>query len=150
MALQRANLDRLVFLRGANAGSLTQFFGGTNASATAAKNVRFQNGLRGSEEIAGGDLANERRHVDAGRAGLNAWRIVAEVTAAGLDHRLRGRQRRMRIGKIGGELRCVQPAGGNIANLVQRWPSRCLARSVNGNTHDLSTAFLDREDRFGY
>ncbi len=72
-----------------------------------------------AKQIAGGDFANERGYVDAGRACLNAWRVVAEVTSAGLDHRLSGRQRRMGVGEIGGELRCVQPAGGNITSFGQ-------------------------------
>ena len=38
--------------------------------------------------IAGGDLADEQRNVDRGRAGLLARRVVAEIAAVGLDARL--------------------------------------------------------------
>ena len=38
--------------------------------------------------VVGGDLADEQRNVDRGRAGLLAGRVEAEIAALGLDQRL--------------------------------------------------------------
>src|SRR5271168_5346451 len=115
MALQRADLDWFVLLRGMHAGPLSQLFGRANPGATAAKNVRLQDGPRRSEQISRGDLANERGYVDPGRASLNAGCVMAEVAAIGFDDALRGRQRRMRVGEIRGEFGGIEPACSDIA-----------------------------------
>ena len=49
----------------------------------------------------------------AGRAGLHARRVVAEVAAVGLDQRLVVVERRMQVGKIVGVDFRRQPAAGN-------------------------------------
>ena len=55
---------------------------------------------RRAERVAGGDLADEQRNVDRGRAGALARRVVTEIAAIGLDPRLVRAERRMQIGEI--------------------------------------------------
>ncbi len=50
--------------------------------------------------VAGGDLANEPRNVDAGRAGLDARRIVAEQAATGFHGRLQRRKARVQVAEV--------------------------------------------------
>ena len=92
IALQRADLDRLVLRAVAHAGLLAQRLGRADPRAHAAQDVLLEDGHRRALEVAGGDLADEARDVDAGRAGLDAGRVVAEVAAARFDQRALARR----------------------------------------------------------
>jgi hypothetical protein len=129
-ALQRADPHRPLLLRRAHAGGLAQDLGGTNTGATAAENVLLQDLHRRATQVAGGDAANEAGNVDSGRTGFQARRVVAEVAAAGLDHRLVGGQRRVRVGEVGGDLGGREPPGGDIDDLGHgaASPVRCVPR----------------------
>src|SRR5437868_3376850 len=77
VALQAADLARLALLRDADADLLAQHFGRARARAGAAERIRVEDGARRAAQVALGDAADEARHVDAGRAGLRAGRVVA-------------------------------------------------------------------------
>jgi hypothetical protein len=111
MALQQADLDRLVFLRAAHAGLLAQHLGRADAGAHAAEHVLFQDGARCTTQVALGDAGDEGRDVDAGRAGRGAGRVVAVVAALGFQQRLHGVERRVRVGEVARVLGLRQPAG---------------------------------------
>src|SRR3546814_20653860 len=59
--------------------------------------VLLQDVLRRAADVVGRDLADEARDIDAGRAGLDAGRVVAEVAAAGLDQRGLAVERRVNV-----------------------------------------------------
>ncbi len=100
VALQRADPHRLALGMLAHAGLLAELLGRADAGAHAAHDVGRQDGLGGPDIVALGDLPDEERDVDRGRAGLHAGRVVAEVAALGLDERLVPRQRRRQIGEV--------------------------------------------------
>src|SRR5271154_5351227 len=81
IALQSADHDRLCLRRLAHAGFFAERFGRADAGAYAAHDVGIENRRRRARAVAGGDLANEQRDVDGGRAGLLAGRIEAEIAA---------------------------------------------------------------------
>ncbi len=83
VALQEADRDRLVLGDVAHAGALAQDLGRADARAGPAEDVLLQDGGRRALEIAGLDLADEVRDVDARRAGLDAARAGAAVVDAG-------------------------------------------------------------------
>ena len=114
MTLQQADLDRLVLVRVAHARVFAQHFGRTDARAHAAEHVRFEDGLRRAAQVVVGDAADERRHVDAGRAGGDAGRVVAVVAAIRLDQGLRLRQRRMRVVEVVRVIVGREAAGSNV------------------------------------
>ena len=99
-ALQFADPDRLAFGHLADAGLFAQSLGRADAGAHAAEDVCRQDRLAGAVRIAGQDLADEHRNVDAGRARRDARRVVAEIAAVGLDEGLMLIQRRMEIAEI--------------------------------------------------
>ena len=114
VALQPADRDGLAFLGETHAGGFAQHLGRADPGAAAAEDVGLQDGAAGARDIVGGDLADESRDVDAGGAGLDAGRVVAEIAAIGLDHRRLARQRRMDVG----EMRAIglgrKPPGGDV------------------------------------
>jgi hypothetical protein len=79
--LQEANLDRLAFSGLANTGLFAQGFGRADPGAHAAQDILLPDRRRRSFRRPSGDLADEQRDVDGCRAGRDAGRIVAEVTA---------------------------------------------------------------------
>ena len=75
----------------AHAGLLAQHLGRADAGAHAADDVALEDRAAPAPlRIAGRDLADEERDVDAGRAGLDAGRVVAEIAAARLRRAPRG------------------------------------------------------------
>ena len=110
VALQAADLDRLALGDLADADLLAQGLGRADPGAHAAHDVGIEDGLGGAERVAGGDLADEQRDVDRGRAGLDAGRVVAEQAALGGDARLARAQARVEVGEVA--LRRRRPAGG--------------------------------------
>ena len=100
VALEHADLDRLALLRRAHAGPLAQDLGRADPGAGAAHDVGLEDGERRTLDVVGLDAADEARDVDAGRAGLEAGRVVAEIAAAGLDQRLLAVQRRVQLVEV--------------------------------------------------
>ena len=88
IALQRADIHRLVLAGLRTQALLAQHLGRADPRAGAAEDVLLEDGDRRALHVAGRDLADEAGDVDAGRAGLDAGRVVAEVAAAGIDQRL--------------------------------------------------------------
>ena len=118
VALQLADLDRLVLGEVADAGLLAERLDRADAGADAAHDVGLEDGLAGAAGIVGLDLADEERDVDVRRAGLHAGRVEAEIAAVGLDERLVARQRRMQVGEIAGVFVRRQPPGGNVRSAL--------------------------------
>ena len=88
MALQRADLDRLVLVRVAHAGLFAQHLGRADAGAHAAERIGLEDRARRAAVVALRDALDEGRHVDPGRARRGARRVEAVVAALGLDQRL--------------------------------------------------------------
>ncbi len=128
VALQCADLHGLGFLGRAHAGILAEDFDGTDARARPAHDVFLQDGDGRALDVVGRDLADEAGDVDAGRAGLQARRVVAEIAAAGLDQGAHAIERRMDVREILGELRRTQTTGSDIARLSHSALSRRKAR----------------------
>src|SRR6185437_8858350 len=97
VALEPADLDRIAFLRGTHTGALAQNLGRADAGAGAAEDIGLEDAHARALDIIGRDLLDEAGNVDAGGTGLDAGRVVTEVTAIGLDQRLLPRQHRMKI-----------------------------------------------------
>jgi hypothetical protein len=114
MALQGADGHRLALLRLAHADLLAEDLRGADAGTAAAEDVAFEDRDRRTAQIAGADLADEAGDVDAGRAGVDAGRVVAVVAAVGLDPRLVGRQRGRHLAKPGRDLVRRQPAARSL------------------------------------
>ena len=114
VALQLADLDRLVLGEVADARLLAERLDRADAGADAAHDVGLENGLAGAAGIVGLDLADEERDVDVRRAGLHAGRVEAEIAAVGLDEGLVARQRRMQVGEVAGVVVRLKPPGGNV------------------------------------
>lgn len=114
VTLQAANRHRLALLRVAHAHRLAQVLGRADPRAHAAQRVGFQNGAGRAAQVAVGDALDERRHLNVGRAGGGAGRVVAIQAALGFQHGLRRGQARRRIGKTLGVRQGRQTAGTNI------------------------------------
>ncbi len=100
VALQQTDPHRLALGVLAHAGLLAELLGRADAGTHAAHDVGRQDRFGGPDIVALGDLPDEERDVDRGRAGLDAGRIVAEVAALGLDEGLVPRQRRRQVGEV--------------------------------------------------
>ena len=100
------------------AGALAQNFGGAHPRTGAAKNVGLQDAERRSAQIAGGDLADEARDVDAGGTGLDAGGVVAEIAAVGLHRGLVTGQRWRNVRKIAGQGGHVEASCGDVGRGV--------------------------------
>jgi hypothetical protein len=115
MALQQADLDRLVLVRVAHAGLLAQHLGRADARAHAAEHVRLEDRARRAARVVLADPADERRDVDArsGRPGCRARRGSSSSarprSAPGRGSAADGRRRSCR--------RTGRPSGG------RRWMS---------------------------
>ena len=132
VALQLADADRLHLGGLAHARLLAQSLGWTDARAGPAHDVGVENGHRRPGAIAGGDLADEQRNVDRGRAGPLAGRVEAEIATLGFDLRFVEGQRGMEIGEIGLESRAIQAAGADIGR------SRRVGGDRHGQIHEAS------------
>ena len=135
IALQPADLDRLALLRHAHADLLAQLFGRTDAGAGAAERIGLEDGARRTAQVVFGDAADEARHVDAGRAGFDARRVVAIEAALGLDQGLRAREARRGVGERGGVAGGIAPPGADVGAAVGRQGSGLChaARSFLGS-----------------
>src|SRR5919201_5213161 len=87
VALQRPDIDRLVFREVAHASALAQYFRRADPRAGAAKDILLQDRMSGTLDVAGRYLADEPRNVDAGRASFDAGGVIAEVAAARIKKR---------------------------------------------------------------
>src|SRR5262249_50864518 len=87
-------------LRIQHARALTQNRCRADTSATLPQDVGFKNGLGRAVQIAGKDLADELRHVDPCRAGLDAWSVMAEEAARSFFQCLSRRERRIDVREI--------------------------------------------------
>ena len=116
VTLKQADANRLALGVLAHARLLAQRFGRTDPRAHPAHDVGFQNCARRAERVVRGDLADEERNVDRGRAGLLTRRIETEIAAVGLDVRLVKAQRRMQVGEVGVQARGVEPARRDVGH----------------------------------
>src|SRR5437763_21708 len=80
---------------------LAEHLGRAGAGATAAEDVRFEDGPGGPKLVAVEDLADESGDVDVRRAGPRAGGVEAEQATRRLDERLVGRQRGRDVGESG-------------------------------------------------
>ena len=108
-----ADLDRLALGLHAHAGALAEVLGRADPGTHAAQDVGVKDRHRRRIGRARRDLADEQRDVDAGRAGGDAGRIVAEITAVGRDARLVPGQGRCDIGKVHREFMGGKAAGND-------------------------------------
>ena len=92
--------DRPLLLVVQHAGALAEHLDRAHARAGVAEHVRFQDRPRGAAQVAGRDLADERRDVDLGRARPDAGRVVAVEAARGLVGRRDRRQPRVDVGEV--------------------------------------------------
>lgn len=100
IALQGADLDGLALGLHPHAGALAQVLGRADPRADPAKDVLVKDGQRRRIRGAGRNLADEQRNVDAGGAGGDARRVIAEIAAIGCDTGLIGIKRRGDILKL--------------------------------------------------
>src|SRR6185436_663931 len=87
VTLQAADLDRVSFAVEHDAGAFAQDGRWAHAGATGSQDVGAQDGSRRAGQVAVGYLFDERRDVDAGRAGLDARRVETKKAAVGFDDR---------------------------------------------------------------
>jgi len=120
MTLQAADPYRLLFGRVFDAYLLAQFFHRTNIGAGTAHDVFAQNGNRRTTHIAGGNLADKARYIDAGRTSLCAGCVITEQAAGGLHGSLVRRQSRVQIREISLDVFRVQAAGPDVVGFVHR------------------------------
>jgi hypothetical protein len=125
ITLQSPDLDRLALLRHAHADLLAQLLGRAGARAGAAERVGFEDRARRAAQVVVGDAADEARHVDAGRTGRGARRVVAVQAALGLDQRLGAREPRRRVAKglrvLGSAAPGAADVGQALGMTVGRW-----------------------------
>ncbi|SPU60671.1 Uncharacterised protein [Brucella melitensis] len=86
VALQMADLHRLAFRHLAHTDLLAERFGRADAGAHAAQNVFGKNGPGRASRVACIDLPDEKRNIDARRAGVHARRVITEITAVAFDN----------------------------------------------------------------
>jgi hypothetical protein len=87
VALQAANRDRFV-VRTQNAGPLAEFFDRADPSAGASQKVALEDHAGRTPGVFAGDFFDEAWNVNVRRAGVRAWRVVAEQTTVRFDHGL--------------------------------------------------------------
>ena len=85
VALQPADLNRLLALFVHHAGAFAKHFGGAHAPAAFAQNIRGKNHARGAAQIAGRNFLDERGNVDMRGAGNRARRVEAVKAPRGFD-----------------------------------------------------------------
>src|SRR5271169_6290568 len=99
MALQPANLNRLLPSLVHYASAFAKHFCGTHAAAACAENVGLEYHARGTSQVPRVDFLDERRDVDMRRTRLNARRIETVETSSRLDGRLARRHGRHKFRK---------------------------------------------------
>ena len=99
-SLQPANLDGLLALLDHDARAFAQHFGGANAPATFAENIRFQDHARRAAHIRRHDALDEAGHVDPRGTRLNAGSVKTIEAPRGFDGRLARVHRRRDVRKI--------------------------------------------------
>jgi len=102
VALQQRDLDRLLIAIVEHAGTLAQDLDGTGARARVPERVRIEDHACRTAQVAGGDLLDERGHVDVRGAGDGAGRVVAVQALVCLEQRGVIGQRRRDVGEVGG------------------------------------------------
>src|SRR3546814_14669184 len=126
VSLQKSDRDRLAVLGVAHAGALAEDFGRADPRAGAAENILFVDAQGRAGGIAGGDLADEAGDVDAGRAGLDAGRVVAEIAAVRFDQRsllIKIMHRGGNAGRLAGGVAPAGPAeNGRTLARASVWP----------------------------
>ena len=141
VALQEPDSDRLAFGGLAHAGLLAQGLGRADAGAHAAQNVGVEDRLGRARPIVGGDLADEHRNVDRGRAGLLARGVEAEIAALRLDPGLVQAQRRVEVAEIRVDGLAVEPPGSDVGQSLRAGGDR------HGVSHWAAPAAGDNLDR---
>lgn len=101
IALQGADLHRLILGMIPDAGILAQDFDRADAGAHPAHDVGLEDRLGSTDRVIHRNRADEARHVDAGGAGLDAGRVITIETAAAFDERALPVQRWLHIIEIG-------------------------------------------------
>ena len=137
-ALQAADLDGAALRCLAHAGPFAEVFRRADPGAHRTHDIGIEDGLRGRYRLAVGDLANEERYVDRGRAGRNAGRIVAEEAALGGDPRLVWIERRSQISEIGGALSGGKAPGCNVSHPVAPASISAVVQAWTGPTLNLT------------
>src|SRR3546814_20191370 len=105
-------------------------------------------------DVVGRDLADEARDIDAGRAGLDAGRVVAEVAAAGLDQRGLAVERRVNVAEVLGVGGVRQTPGTDVRlvshrDLPDRAGGRCsFAAACVPVANDWSHGLTERSINF--
>ena len=85
IALEASDFHRVTLEVENDAGAFTKDLSRADTGTTGAEDVGGENGAGRSGRIAIGDFFDERRDVDPGRTGHDAWCVVAEEAAVGLD-----------------------------------------------------------------
>src|SRR6185312_11182249 len=98
-ALQPSNLNRLFVIAVHHAGTFTQHLHRAGARTAGAQNIRIQNRLCRTHQIAAGDLLDELWHIDMRGTGLHTWRIETVEAAVRLWHSRLFIEGRMQIWK---------------------------------------------------
>ena len=93
---------------------------GQSAGTGAAERIGLEDGARCAAQVVFADAADEARHVDAGRAGLHARRVVAIEAALGLDQGLSAREAWRGIGEGRGVGGGVAAVGADVGAAVGR------------------------------
>src|SRR5258708_7403457 len=120
MALQQPDLDWLALAGAAHASGLAQDLGRAHPGAYAAHDVLVENADRRTFQVAGPDLTDEARNIDAGRAGLDTGCVEAEVAPAALDESLPVIERRLEVVEVPGEFLAAQDARRDRRPLCHR------------------------------
>ena len=115
MALQRADGHRLGGILVPHAGAFTEDFRGAHARAHPAQGIGIEDLVRRAAQVVRGDGADEARDVDAGGAGLDAGRVVAEVAALRGEQGRLAVQRRRDVLEVPRQRVRAQAAGGDVA-----------------------------------
>jgi hypothetical protein len=110
VALQSPDLDR-PGVGTQHAGAFAQLLDGADAAARGTHEVRFEDGDGGAGHVVGADLADEGRHVDRSRAGLDAGGIEAVEAAGRFEPRLAPRERGLQFPEALGQLLGGEPGG---------------------------------------
>ena len=118
--LQHADADRPALAAVAHADLLAQGLGRADPGAHSAHDVPGKDRRRRPLHVAGGDPADEKRHVDGRRAGRDAGRVEAEITPVRLDRGFLPAQRRMQVGEVAGAFLRREPARRDIPDVLRR------------------------------
>ena len=111
VALQAADFDRALAFFGHHASAFAERFGGADAAAALAENIRAENHARRAAQIAGGDFLDEGGDVDVRGASDGAGSVETIEAARGFDGGLarshaRGDVREIRLVLLRRQFRC--------------------------------------------